>query len=99
LASSALTDTVASFGLHAAADIIEHFFSQSKFVKTFEEAVKEPLGAPDATVVQFLLHEAAHNHKYVSNAFPSVIFCDTLVRYRCPDNMQHGAMQIQRAFR
>lgn len=66
--------------------------------KTFAEAVKEPLGAPDVTVVQFLLHEAAHNHKYVF-AFHSVFICDTLVRYRCPDNMQHGAMHLQRAFR
>ncbi len=31
---------------------------------TFEEAVKEPLGVSEASVVKFLLHEAAHNKLY-----------------------------------
>lgn len=38
------------------------FLNESQ--KTFEGAVKEPLGASDATVVQFLLHEACHNARY-----------------------------------
>jgi hypothetical protein len=59
--------------------------------KTFAEAVKEPLGSSDATVVQFLLHEAAHNPLYknpdkmqhcamhIQRAYRSVTFVAILI--------------------
>jgi hypothetical protein len=60
-----------AFDEHADATVKEYSKTLASFLaflgeehKTFEEAVKEPLGSSDAAVVQFLLHEACHNARY-----------------------------------